>query len=284
LERLKALDQSAKGAYAGDELRRGVPGRAGDNGLLHDPAREVWIGMSGPGAEVAERATRIRDALIEAGSEVVRAVPHDDSVLLAVHDRDLVEHLAGVYEEWVERGYPGHGQDRVVPYVFPTPGMLDGLPAQVPYATHGRAGLYGYDTMTLVGPGTWAAARGAVDEALTAVDLVASGSRRVAYALCRPPGHHVTRRAYGGSCYLNNAAVAAVGLRRAGFDWVAVVDIDAHHGNGSQACRRRRDPQCAARAGNRRRAVAGSGRLARFCRSELCGNGRGRVARRGRGR
>jgi acetoin utilization deacetylase AcuC-like enzyme len=73
-----------------------------------------------------------------------------------------------------------------------------------------------------------------VDTALTAADLV-SGGERLAYALCRPPGHHVTRSAYGGSCYLNNAAVAAQALRDAGAGRVAVLDIDAHHGNGTQA-------------------------------------------------
>jgi len=121
----------------------------------------------------------------------------------------------------------------VVPYVFPTPGLLAGLPLRIPPAVHGRAGLYCYDTMTLVGPGSWAAIRGAADAAQTAADLVSSGSP-VAYALCRPPGHHATRSAYGGSCYLNNAAVAAQALRTAGAARVAVLDIDAHHGNGTQ--------------------------------------------------
>ncbi len=88
--------------------------------------------------------------------------------------------------------------------------------------------------MTLVGPGTWQAARAAVDCALTAVDLVVAGER-AAYALCRPPGHHVTPGGYGGSCYLNNAAVAAEALRAAGHERVAVIDVDAHHGNGTQA-------------------------------------------------
>src|SRR5207344_1274949 len=125
-------------------------------------------------------------------------------------------------------------QDRVVPYVFPTRGLVGDLPVRVPTAIHGRAGRWCYDTMTLVGPGTWPAARAAVDATLTAVDLVAGGERS-AYALTRPPGHHVTRDAYGGSCYLNNAAVAASALRESGLDKVAVVDIDAHHGNGTQA-------------------------------------------------
>jgi acetoin utilization deacetylase AcuC-like enzyme len=87
--------------------------------------------------------------------------------------------------------------------------------------------------MTLIGPGTWEAARAAVDVALTAVDLVAGGEP-LAYACCRPPGHHVTRSLYGGSCYLNNTAVAATALLERLGGPVAVVDIDAHHGNGTQ--------------------------------------------------
>jgi acetoin utilization deacetylase AcuC-like enzyme len=87
--------------------------------------------------------------------------------------------------------------------------------------------------MTLIGPGTWEAARAAVDVALTAVDLVADGAP-LAYACCRPPGHHVTRSAYGGSCYLNNTAIAAGALHERVGAPVAVVDVDAHHGNGTQ--------------------------------------------------
>ncbi len=129
-----------------------------------------------------------------------------------VHDPELVDHLAGVWQDWAAAGLPAkYGRDRVVPYVFPTAGMLAGLPERSPPAVHGRAGRFCYDTMTLVGPGSWAAIRGAADAALTAADLVGSGER-LAYALCRPPGHHVTRGAYGGSCYLNNAAIAAQAL------------------------------------------------------------------------
>jgi acetoin utilization deacetylase AcuC-like enzyme len=87
--------------------------------------------------------------------------------------------------------------------------------------------------MTLIGPGTWEAARAAVDVALSAVDLVADGAPLV-YACTRPPGHHVTRSLYGGSCYLNNTAIAATALLDRLGSRVAVVDIDAHHGNGTQ--------------------------------------------------
>ncbi len=107
------------------------------------------------------------------------------------------------------------------------------MPA-VPAATAARAGYFAYDTMTLIGPGTWEAARGAVDAALTAAELVLGGEA-AAYACCRPPGHHATRTGFGGSCYLNNAAAAAARLR-AGLDGpVAVIDVDAHHGNGTQS-------------------------------------------------
>ena len=125
------------------------------------------------------------------------------------------------------------GQDRVVPYMFPLPGLVRGVEPLVPAATWARTGAFCFDTMTLIGPGTWVAARAAADAALTAADLV-SGGAAAAYACCRPPGHHVTTSLYGGSCYLNNAAIAAQRLRELGAARVAIVDIDAHHGNGAQ--------------------------------------------------
>jgi acetoin utilization deacetylase AcuC-like enzyme len=189
--------------------------------------------MPNPGDEVAERVDRILDACGRAGFELVEAPAHDDAILEQVHDRRFLRHLATVHDEWMQSEIPGLvGQDRVVPYMFATDAMLDGLPGRLPRAVHARAGAYAFDTMTPIGPGTWSAARAAIDCALTAVDLVAAGASS-AYALCRPPGHHVTRSAYGGSCYLNNAAVAAQALRAAGHERVAVVDVDAHHGNGT---------------------------------------------------
>lgn len=213
-----------------------VPYVWSESSTRHVPGAEVWVGVRTPGTEVAERALAIRDALEAAGSPRVKAVAHDDELLYRVHDRGLLDHLRTAYDAWVAAGYPDDpGQDRVVPYVFPTEGLLAGLGPRVPTAIHARAGRYCYDTMTLVGPGTWEGARGAVDVALTAADLVASGADPIAYALCRPPGHHAGRDAFGGSCYLNNAAIAAEALRAAGHERVAVIDLDAHHGNGTQA-------------------------------------------------
>jgi acetoin utilization deacetylase AcuC-like enzyme len=193
---------------------------------LHEPGAEIWVGLATPGTEVPARA----DALLTALGDTVPAEPHDDEVLLQVHDRELVAFLESAWESWRAAGLPEDpGQGRVVPYVFAHEGIRA---RRAPAAVWARPGYFAYDTMTLIGPGTWEAARGAVDAALTAVDLVTGGAPH-AYALCRPPGHHVCRAAYGGSCYLNNAAVAAEALRRHG-GRVAVLDVDAHHGNGTQ--------------------------------------------------
>jgi acetoin utilization deacetylase AcuC-like enzyme len=201
-----------------------------DDCLRHEPDAEIWIGTRTPATEVPARATALREALLDAGASEVAAVAHDDSSLLAVHDPALVEFLRTAWEEWAAADLPS---DRVVPYVFARSGLTGGREPAAPAAVWARPGLFAYDTMTLIGPGTWEAARAAVDVALTAVDLVAKGEP-LAYACCRPPGHHVTRSLYGGSCYLNNTAVAAAELVARVGGPVAAVDIDAHHGNGTQ--------------------------------------------------
>ncbi len=202
---------------------------------LHDPGVGIWIGMPIPADEVPERAERIRAALEEAGARVIPVEPHGDEALLAVHDPELTSFLDGAWDAWTAAGlHEDPGQDRVTAYLFPTPDFLSGAEPRIPAAIPARTGAYAFDTMTPIGPGTWVAARAAVDAALTAVDLVLGGAR-AAYACCRPPGHHVTRSSYGGSCYLNSSAVAAQHLRDRGVARVAVLDVDAHHGNGAQA-------------------------------------------------
>jgi acetoin utilization deacetylase AcuC-like enzyme len=201
-----------------------------DDCLLHEPEAEVWVGVRTPAAEVPARAVAIRGSLLGAGAREVPAVAHDDSAVLAVHDRALVEFLRTAWDEWSAASLPA---DRVVPYVFARPELTGGREPATPAAVWARPGLFAYDTMTLIGPGTWEATRAAVDVALTAVDLVLGGEP-LAYACTRPPGHHVTHSLYGGSCYLNNSAIAATALLAGTDGPVAVVDIDAHHGNGTQ--------------------------------------------------
>jgi acetoin utilization deacetylase AcuC-like enzyme len=157
-----------------------------------------------------------------------------DDVALRFHDPEMIGWLRDCWAQWEESGLTEDpGQDRVVPYLFPHPGLVGALPVPVPAAVAARAGRWCFDTMTLIGPGTWHAARGALDTAVTAAALATTGG--AAYACSRPPGHHATRDAYGGSCYLNNAAAAAGLLRDSLGDPVAILDVDAHHGNGAQS-------------------------------------------------
>ena len=202
--------------------------------LLHDPREEIWIGVPVPADEVPARAAAIRDEVVAAGARIVEAKEHDDGPLLDVHDSGLVDFLRTASERWGEAGYPDDpGQDAVLPYIFRHPGFADRERGEVPTSVAARTGFFAFDTMTPIGPRTWEAVRAAVDVALTAGDLVTGGAR-AAYACTRPPGHHVTATAYGGSCYLNNSAIAAAHLRGS-YANVALVDIDAHHGNGAQS-------------------------------------------------
>ena len=207
-----------------------------DRHRLHDPGGEVWVGIRTPGTELPERAERIRAALEERGARVVDTEPQPNEALTSIHDLELADHLAGAWSAWEEAGLSEDpGQDRVVPYLFPHPDLFSGRAPQRATSITARAGQFAYDTMTLIGPGTWEAARAALDTAVTAAALVLDGAPS-AYACTRPPGHHATRKAFGGSCYLNNSAAAAAQLARGrphsgGGD----LDIDAHHGNGTQA-------------------------------------------------
>jgi len=203
-----------------------------DDCRLHDPAAEIWIGVRTPAVETAARTDAILEALRAAGGHTVPAEQHEDGRLLAVHDSGLLEYLASAWADWEQAGLPvDPGQGRVVPYVFAHSALTQS--PVVPSAIWARPGFFAYDTMTLIGPGTWQATRAAADCALTAVDLVLEGAS-AAYACCRPPGHHACRACFGGSCYLNNAAIAAEELGRRLQGSVAVIDIDAHHGNGTQ--------------------------------------------------
>jgi acetoin utilization deacetylase AcuC-like enzyme len=206
-----------------------------DDHRLHDPGGETWLGLEIPADEVPARAERIREALANDGAHFVEARRQADDALTAVHDDGLIRHLERAWADWTAAGLDmDPGQDRVVPYLFPHPGLFSGQGVRTATSITARAGQFGYDTLTAVGSGTWEAARGAVDAAVTAADLVVEGSA-AAYACTRPPGHHVTRTCFGGSCYLNNSAAAAARLRDGTDGPVAVVDIDAHHGNGTQA-------------------------------------------------
>src|SRR5881398_435569 len=115
--------------------------------LRHDPRHEVWVGVATPGTEVAARVTAILDTLRDAGHRLVEAQTDPDPLLQAVHEPALLEFLRTAARRWEEGEYAASvGQDRVVPYLFPTPAMTAGLPVRPAVAVHADAGRFAYDT------------------------------------------------------------------------------------------------------------------------------------------
>lgn len=145
--------------------------------------------------------------------------------LLRVHDREYVEFLAQAWDAWVAAGNRGEA----IPDCWPARRMAQRRPNSIT----GRLGYYAMAAETSIGQGSWEAARAAADVALTGASQINAGAR-AAFALCRPPGHHAARDLYGGYCFLNNAAIAAQNLRDTGAARVAILDVDFHHGNGTQ--------------------------------------------------
>jgi acetoin utilization deacetylase AcuC-like enzyme len=202
-------------------------------GHAHDGG--YWLGVRLAGDEEPERGDLMRDELAAAGARVVDAPDLGIDPVLAVHDEEFVDCLRRAHDEWIAAGHDvDPGQPHVVPYVFALPGFAARhRPERRPATIRAEIGLYATDTMTLLSAGTFEAACAAVHCAVTAADLVLAGEP-AAYAAVRPPGHHAGPAWFGGSCYFNNAAAAAQRLRDGGHERVAIVDIDAHQGNGTQ--------------------------------------------------
>jgi acetoin utilization deacetylase AcuC-like enzyme len=203
----------------------------------HDPRFETYLGQPVPANEVPERAERIRAALeASPGFEVIGPTEHGEAPILAVHDPGLLRFLESAWSE-VER--QGIARELLVADTYPTRAMFEGLSGEAlarlrePEAIGGRAGWWGLDSGNPIVAGTYDAARSSVDVALTAVDLVLAGEP-AAYGLCRPPGHHAGRSMAGGYCFFNNAAIAAEAIARATGEPLAILDLDFHHGNGTQ--------------------------------------------------
>ena len=188
---------------------------------------ELVAGSIVPAFEKPERAEIILARLAERGF----AAPLDpgerglDSAR-RVHDAGYLAFLEQAHDLWVARGNSGPA----LPFVWPRPGLRADVP---PADIEGLLGHYSFDGGAPFVAGTWDAVRGAQACAVAAAEDVAGGARS-AFALSRPPGHHAGRAFAGGYCYINNAAVACESLRAAGAGRVAILDVDYHHGNGTQ--------------------------------------------------
>lgn len=195
---------------------------------LHTPHWFVMRGRLRPNFEVPARAEALLEGLHRLGITPLTPPPAPPAAIEAVHAPAYLDFLRDAPAEWAALPDPG---PELVPNMHPTPEMLAQGGGAGPHVIS-RLGDYTADTGCPIGPGTWQASLGAAACALAAAGEAAAG--RGAYALCRPPGHHAYAARAGGHCYLNNAAIAAEALRRAGARRVAVLDIDSHHGNGTQ--------------------------------------------------
>ena len=190
----------------------------------HDPERYWRRGTAIPHPEQAARYAILHDAALRAGHALGLPGDHGPDPIRAVHDPDYVAFLA---EAWARRGeMPGLG-DEILTGVFARPQMH-----RKPAGLLGLTGLYMADSSTPIRAGTWPAAYGSAQCAVAAADAALATGH--AYALCRPPGHHAYADSAGGFCFLNNSAIAAARMLAATGGPVAILDIDVHHGNGTQ--------------------------------------------------
>jgi acetoin utilization deacetylase AcuC-like enzyme len=189
--------------------------------LQHAPAVELHNGGFVPHAEHPGRAQSILAAI----GVTEPASDHGEAPILRVHSHDYVRFLKCAYSDWKAAGRPGDATGYTWPVVRRRPIDLERIDA--------RLGQYSYDAGTPIAEGSWTGAYWSAQTALTALDLILAGERS-AFAFCRPPGHHAGTDYLGGYCYLNNAAIAAQAAVDAGAGSVAILDIDYHHGNGTQ--------------------------------------------------
>ena len=193
----------------------------------HFPKGELAGGVFVRPYECPERWDFIVDRLkaVEL-TDFVEPDPIDMAPVLRVHDGNFVSFLETAWDEWVAAGFEGE----VIPTVFPARRMQI---SRRPTFIEGKAGYHALALETSITAGTWKAATASAAIAQTAQKVVATGAR-TAFALCRPPGHHAAIEMYGGYCFLNNAAIAAQQFLDDGAGRVAVLDVDFHHGNGTQ--------------------------------------------------
>jgi acetoin utilization deacetylase AcuC-like enzyme len=176
--------------------------------------------------ESPERADIIAAAMIGAGHDVIEPEPLDLDLVHRIHTSEYVDFLSSAWRRWSECE-PGPA---AMSYMWPARGFVGRRPNDLV----GQLGYHSFAADTSIVAGTWRAVTAAAAIATTAADrMMDTGS--TTYGLCRPPGHHASADQFGGYCYFNNAAIAAQRLLDRGAEQVAILDVDYHHGNGTQS-------------------------------------------------
>ena len=194
---------------------------------LRDAKTELYGGRLVPPFECPVRAEYVIERVKAVGlGEVLGPQEFGLEPVHRIHRPDFVQSLENCWTEWTAEGFEGEA----IATCWPSKRLWDG---KVPNNIDGKIGYYCLAAETSISEGTWEAARASADVALTAQMLVSEGERS-AFALCRPPGHHAAADMFGGYCFLNNAAIAAQAFLDQGAGRVAILDVDFHHGNGTQ--------------------------------------------------
>ncbi|HCP55148.1 MULTISPECIES: histone deacetylase family protein [Pseudomonas] len=198
-----------------------------DDHHLHHGKCELIDGQLMPCFEKPQRADHILQRVQNQNLGEVRG-PEDfgREPLLRIHTREYLDFFEGAWSRWAAQG----GTSDLMPYTFAARNLRQKLPNHL----HGELGYYSFDGGAPITAGTWQAAYSAAQVALTAQREISNGAH-TAFALCRPPGHHAAGDVMGGYCYLNNAAIAAQAFLDQGSKRVAILDVDYHHGNGTQS-------------------------------------------------
>lgn len=190
--------------------------------LAHTPVLELHNGAWVDHVDRPARAESIADAV----GGCVAASDFGMAAIARVHAGDYLEFLEHAHARWLAAGRTGDA----IGYVWPVVARRDVRVERI----DALLGRYSFDASTPIAAGTWTAAYWAAQTALTALAPLLDGRERTSFAVCRPPGHHAGRDYLGGYCYLNNAAIAARAALDRGVRRVAILDIDYHHGNGTQ--------------------------------------------------
>ncbi len=196
--------------------------------LRHAPRFFLQRGVVRANLESPARAEALLQGCLALGLHPALPAPADRAALEAVHLPAYLDFLRDAPAAWSL--LPDHGPE-LVANIHPCPEMLENR-ARQGESVIGQLGWFTADTACPIAAETWPAAIAAAACAIAAADVAVAGG--TAYALTRPPGHHAYRARAGGHCYLNNAAIAAQRLCARGAGRVAVLDIDSHHGNGTQ--------------------------------------------------
>jgi acetoin utilization deacetylase AcuC-like enzyme len=190
----------------------------------HDPQSFFRRGKTIAHPESAERYRVLHRSVVDAGFDIRDTDDHGIDPLRAVHTADYVDFVAN---GWNRRAEIDPAAVELLTTQFARPQMH-----RRPDGLLGQLGYYTADTSTPLRAGTWSAVYGAAQAAISATDATVVDG--VAYALCRPPGHHAFADCAGGFCYINNTAIAAQRLRAKTGRRIAILDVDVHHGNGTQ--------------------------------------------------